>query len=165
MNSLIEVFIRRKITTAMVFAALCLLGVISVSGLPVELLPDIELPKLTVITPFENAAPAEVEKLVTSRIEEAVTAVGGVSGISSESIEGMSIVKISFNWGTDMDMALIEAKEKVDLIRSELPEDTGKSIVVRYDPSDEPVMIYSVTLINGKGVIQGEELRKKLFLL
>jgi len=150
-NSLIEVFIRRKITTAMIFAALCLLGVISVSGLPVELLPDIELPKITVITPFENAAPAEVEKLVTSRIEEAVTAVGGVSGISSESIEGMSIVKISFNWGTDMDMALIEAKEKVDLIRSELPEDTGKSIVVKYDPSDEPVMIYSVTLINGKG--------------
>ena len=151
MNSLIEIFIRRKITTAMIFAALCLLGVISVSGLPVELLPDIELPKLTVITPFENAAPAEVETLVTSRIEEAVTAVGGVSGISSESIEGMSIVKISFNWGIDMDMALIEAKEKVDLIRSELPEDTGKSIVVKYDPSDEPVMIYSVTLINGKG--------------
>jgi len=149
-NSLIEVFIRRKITTAMVFAALCLVGVISVSRLPVDLLPDIDLPKLTVITPFENAAPAEVEKLVTARIEEAVTAVGGVSGISSESIEGMSIVKLSFNWGTDMDMALIEAKEKVDLIRSELPEDTGKSIVIRYDPSDEPVMIYSVILLNGE---------------
>lgn len=149
MNRLIETFIRRKITTAMIFAALCLVGVIAVSRLPVELLPDIELPKLTVITPFENAAPSEVEKLVTIRIEEAVTAVSGVSGISSESIEGMSIVKISFRWGSDMDMALIEVKEKVDLIRSELPEDTGKSIVVKYDPADEPVMIYSVTLRNG----------------
>lgn len=149
MNRLIETFIRRKITTTMIFAALCLVGVIAVSRLPVELLPDIELPRLTVITPFENAAPSEVEKLATIRIEEAVTAVSGVAGISSESIEGMSIVKISFRWGTDMDMALIEAKEKVDLIRSELPEDTGKSIVVKYDPADEPVMIYSVTLKDG----------------
>ncbi len=149
MNGLIETFIRRKITTTMIFAALCLVGVISVAKLPVELLPDIELPKLTVITPFENAAPSEVEKLVTTRIEEAVTAVSGVSGISSESIEGMSIVKITFRWGIDMDMALIEAKEKVDLIRSELPEDTGKSIVVKYDPADEPVMIYSVTMQEG----------------
>lgn len=150
MNRLITVFIRRKITTIMIFAALCLVGIISFLKLPVELLPDIELPKLTVITPFENAAPSEVEKLVTVRIEEAVTAVSGVSGIVSESIEGMSIVKLTFRWGTDMDMALIETKEKVDLIRSELPEDTGKSIVVKYDPSDEPVMIYSVTIENGE---------------
>ncbi|HOP63472.1 MAG TPA: efflux RND transporter permease subunit [Spirochaetota bacterium] len=150
MKSIISTFIKRTVTTTMVFAALSLVGVISVSRLPVELLPDVEFPKLTVITPFENAAPSEVEKLVTVRIEEAVTAVSGVSGISSESIEGMSIVKVSFRWGTDMEMALIEAKEKVDLARGELPEDTGKSIVVRYDPADEPVMIYSVSLKNGE---------------
>ncbi len=162
MNRLIETFIRRKITTTMIFTSLCLLGIISLSKLPVELLPDIELPKLTVITPFENAAPSEVEKLVTVRIEEAVTAVSGVSAISSESIEGMSIVKITFNWGTDMDMALIEAKEKADLIRSELPEDTGKSIVVKYDPADEPVMIYSVTLKNAESSDTRKRVEKEI---
>jgi len=142
--------IRRRISTSMVFAGLCLIGVISASRLPVELLPDIELPRLTVITPFENAAPSEVEKLVTARIEEAVTGVGGVAAVSSESIEGLSIVKMAFQWGTDMDMALIETKEKADLAKGELPEDTGQSIVVKYDPADDPVMIYSVMLKNGE---------------
>lgn len=145
----IEILIRRKITTVMIFSGICLMGLISASKLPVELLPDIELPALTVITPFENAAPSEVEKLVTARIEEAVTSVSGVSEVRSESIDGMSIVKVSFDWGRDMDMSLIGIKEKVDLIRGELPENTGKSIVVKYDPSDEPVMIYSVSLQNG----------------
>ncbi|HPS57724.1 MAG TPA: efflux RND transporter permease subunit [Spirochaetota bacterium] len=142
--------IRRRITTTMAFTGLCLIGAISASRLPVELLPDIELPRLTVITPFENAAPSEIEKLVTSRIEEAVTGVSGVTSVSSESIEGLSIVKITFQWGTDMDMALIEAKEKADLVKCELPEDTGQSIVVKYDPSDDPVMIYSVSLRSGE---------------
>ncbi len=149
MKRIIEIFIKRRITTGMIFSGICLMGVISASKLPVELLPDIELPALTVITPFENAAPSEVEKLVTARIEEAVTSVSGVSEVRSESIEGMSIVKVSFIWGRDMDMALIAVREKVDLIRGGLPEKTGRSIVVKYDPSDEPVMIYSISLKNG----------------
>lgn len=134
----------------MIFSGICLIGIISASKLPVELLPDIDLPALTVITPFENAAPSEVEKLVTARIEEAVTSVSGVSEVKSESLDGLSIVKVSFEWERDMDMALIGVKEKVDLIRGELPEDTGKSIVVKYDPADEPVMIYSVSLDSGE---------------
>lgn len=147
--SILGASIRRRISTTMAFTALCLMGAIAASRLPVELLPDIELPGLTVITPFENAAPSEVEKLVTARIEEAVTGVSGVASVSSESIEGLSIVRIAFQWGTDMDMALIETKEKADLVKGELPEDSGQSMVVKYDPADDPVMIYSVTLKNG----------------
>lgn len=146
---IIEILIKRKITTTMIFSGICLIGVISAAKLPVELLPDIDLPALTVITPFENAAPSEVEKLVTARIEEAVTSVSGVTEVRSESIDGLSIVKVSFEWERDMDMALIGIKEKVDLIKGELPEETGKSIVVKYDPADEPVMIYSVSLSQG----------------
>ena len=88
--------------------------------------------------------PSEAEKLITSKIEESLTSVAGVAEINSESIEGTSIVRVSFAWGHNMDMALIEAKEKVDLIRGQLPEDTGKSMVIKYNPSDEPVMIFSV---------------------
>lgn len=154
--------IRRRITTTMAFTAICLIGAISASRLPVELLPGIELPRLTVITPFDNASPSEVEKLVTTRIEEAVTGVRGVTSVSSESIEGISIVKIVFHWGADMDMALIETKEKADLVRGELPEDTGQSIVVRYDPSDDPVMIYSVSLRNGNGMSARERIEREI---
>ncbi|HQO40463.1 MAG TPA: efflux RND transporter permease subunit, partial [Spirochaetota bacterium] len=154
--------IRRRITTTMAFTAICLIGAISASRLPVELLPGLELPRLTVITPFDNASPTEVEKLVTTRIEEAVTGVRGVTSVSSESIEGISIVKIVFHWGADMDMALIETKEKADLVRGELPEDTGQSIVVRYDPSDDPVMIYSVSPRNGNGMSARERIEREI---
>jgi len=157
MKDLIEILIRRKITNAMLFLGICFIGIISLKEIPVELLPDIEMPRLTVITNLPNAAPSEVEKLITIKIEESLTSVAGVTEINSESIEGTSIVKASFSWGRDMDMALIEAKEKVDLIRGQLPEDTGKSIVIKYDPSDEPVMILSV---NSKTDIK--KLRKKV---
>jgi len=159
---LIEILIKRRITTTMIFGGICLIGVISASKLPVELLPNIDLPSLTVITPFENAAPSEVEKLVTARIEEAVTSVSGVSEVKSESIDGMSIVRVSFEWERDMDMALIGIKEKVDLVRGELPKDTGKSIVVKYDPSDEPVMIYSVSLNSGDIRNTGKRAEKEI---
>ena len=158
MTLMIKVFVERRITTAMVFLGICLLGLISVSKLPVELLPDIELPLLTVITPMEGASPSEIEKLVTVKIEESVASVSGLAGMESESIEGISIVRASFRWGTNMDMALIEAKEKADLIKGELPQDTGKSVVVKYDPSSEPVMIYSITPGSGRS----ENLRRRV---
>jgi len=145
---IIELFVTRRITTAMIFSGVCLLGIIAVSDLPVELLPGIDLPVITVITSYEGASPTDVEKLVTARIEEAVTSVSGARGVMSESIDGMSIVKVNFGWGVNMDMALMAVREKTDLIRGQLPENAGKPVVVRYDPADEPVMIYSVSLKN-----------------
>lgn len=129
----------------MVYCGVCLLGVISVRRLPVQLLPDIEFPKLTVVTPYENAAPAEIEQLVTRYIEEAASSVNGVVSIYSESMEGLSLVTARFGWGTNMDLALIETKEKADIVKGQLPQDAGKSIVVKFDPKADPVMIYSIT--------------------
>lgn len=159
---MIRVFVERRITTAMLFLGICLLGFISVSKLPVELLPDIELPVLTVITPMDGASPSEIEKLVTVKIEESLASVSGLAGIESESIEGISIVRASFRWGSNMDMALIEAKEKADLIKGELPQDTGKSVVVKYDPSSEPVMIYSITAGSGSSVNLRRRVEKEI---
>ena len=133
----------------MVFLGICLLGIISFSRLPVQLLPEIEFPRLTVVTPFENATPTEIEKLVTRRIEEAVGSVNGVTDVYSESIEGLSMVTARFRWGIDMNFAMVETKEKVDIIKGQLPQDAGSSIVVKYDPSEEPVMIYAVTPVTG----------------
>ncbi len=142
---MIELFARKKITTLMVYLGVCLLGVISLRKLPVQLLPNIEFPRLTVVTAYENAAPAEIEQLVTRYIEEAVSSVNGVTSVFSESMEGLSLVTASFEWGTNMDLALIETKEKADIIRGQLPQDTGKSTVVKFDPKADPIMIYSIT--------------------
>ncbi len=145
MKQLIETLIKRKIGNAMLFLTILFLGILSLREIPIELLPNIEIPKLTVITNLPNASPEQIEKIITVKIEEALGSVQGVEEINSESIEGMSIVKVRFSWGTNMDMALIEAKERVDLIRGQLPEDTGKSLVIKYDPGEEPIMIFAVT--------------------
>jgi CzcA family heavy metal efflux pump len=141
---MIETLIQRRVTTAMIFLGVCLLGIISLYRLPVQLLPDIEYPTLTIVTPYQGAPPSEIEQLVTRRIEEAAGSVSGVKEIRSDSLEGLSLVTVRFNWKTSMDFALIETKEKVDIIKGELPQDAGKSIVVKYDPSSEPVMICTV---------------------
>jgi HAE1 family hydrophobic/amphiphilic exporter-1 len=150
LSRIIEIAIKRKVTTIMFFAGVCLIGFISLGKLPVQLLPDIEFPKLTIITAYENQSPIEVEELVTRYVEESVGSVNGIKSVYSESIEGMSIVTATFQWGTPMDGAIIETKEKVDLIKGQLPQDTGKSIVTKFDPKDEPVSIYSINSKNGK---------------
>ncbi|HPH54147.1 MAG TPA: efflux RND transporter permease subunit, partial [Bacteroidales bacterium] len=141
---MIEASVKRRITTSMVYLGVILLGFISLSKLPVQLLPNIEFPKLTIVTPYEGAAPAEVEKLATKYIEEAVSSVNGVTSVYSETLEGLSLVTAQFEWGTNMDYALIETKEKVDIIKGQLPQDAGKSIVVKYDPKADPIMIYAI---------------------
>jgi HAE1 family hydrophobic/amphiphilic exporter-1 len=146
---MLETLIKRRVTTSMIFLGICLIGIISLGRLPVQLLPDIEFPKLTVVTPYENAAPSEIEQLVSKYIEEAASSVNGVSSIHSESIEGLSLVTSAFEWGTDMDIALIETKEKVDIIKGQLPQDTGKSIVVKFDPRADPIMIFSIVNRSG----------------
>jgi HAE1 family hydrophobic/amphiphilic exporter-1 len=146
---MLETLIKRRVTTSMIFFGICLIGIISLGRLPVQLLPDIEFPKLTVVTPYENAAPSEIEQLISRYIEEAVSSVNGVSSIYSESIEGLSLVTAAFEWGTDMDIALVETKERVDIIKGQLPQDTGKSIVVKFDPRADPIMIFSIVNRSG----------------
>ncbi|HEC91941.1 MAG TPA: efflux RND transporter permease subunit, partial [Candidatus Atribacteria bacterium] len=132
------------ITTLMIFTGIILLGFISFSKLPVSLLPDIEFPEITIVTEYENASPKEIEHLVTKQIEEAVASVSGVLDISSVSSEGVSIVKVRFVWGKNMDFAAMEIREKVDLIKGSLPQDVKKSIVLKYNPADTPIMSLSI---------------------
>ncbi len=140
-----EKCLKYPITTIMVFSAIILLGLISFNKLSVSLLPDIEFPEITIVTEYENASPKEIEHLVTKQIEEAVASVSGVKSINSISSEGISIVKVKFIWGKNMDFAAMEIREKVDLIKGTLPQDVKKSIVLKYNPSDTPIMALSVS--------------------
>ncbi|MGQ9631978.1 MAG: efflux RND transporter permease subunit [bacterium] len=136
--------VRRPITTIMVFSGVVILGAISLGRLKVGLLPPIAFPRLTVITAYENVAPKEIESLVTKPIEEAVGSVGGVERVTSESLEGLSLVNVEFTWGTDMDFAALEVRERVDLIKGALPQDVKKSIISKFDPSETPMMSLGV---------------------
>ena len=132
--------VSRPVTVLMIFSALILFGVMSIPRMDIDLLPLINYPQLSVITPYSGASPTDIETLITRPVEEAVNGVSGVVSVKSESIEGASLVTARFGWGTDVDMAAVRIREKVDMIRGILPEDSGKSIVARYDLNSEPVM-------------------------
>ncbi len=140
-----ELSLRRPITTIMIFMGMVLLGIISWIKLPQELFPSISYPEITVVTSYKNAAPEEIENLVTKQIEEAVGTVNNVKRIKSISREGLSLVIIDFNWNTNMDFAALAVREKIDLIKEKLPREAEEPIVMKYNPFDLPVMNLAVT--------------------
>lgn len=142
---MIRFFVHRKVATLMIFSGVMLMGVISLSRLKVSLFPDIVFPRLSVLTPYANVAPQEIENLVTRPVEDAVSSVGGVKKISSRSEEGLSVVDVTFDWGTSIDLATIHMRQKVDLAKSILPQDAGRSILVAFDPSADPVITLVAT--------------------
>ncbi len=137
--------VRRPVTTIMVFTGIVLLGIISWTKLPQELFPSITYPQITVVTVYKNAAPEEIENLVTKVIEEAVGTVNNVKRIESISREGLSLVIIDFTWGTNMDFAALSVREKIDLIKEKLPRECEDPIVMKYNPFDLPIMNLAIT--------------------
>ncbi|MCU0650692.1 MAG: efflux RND transporter permease subunit [Candidatus Omnitrophica bacterium] len=129
----------------MCFLVVILFGLISWVKLPQELFPSITYPQITVVTSYENAAPEEIESLITKIVEEAVGTVNSVKRISSISKEGSSLVMVEFNWGANMDFAALNVREKIDLIKERLPREAKDPIVMKYNPFDLPVANLAVT--------------------
>jgi len=140
---IIETSIRRPVTVTMVMVTLVLFGSVGYNHLPINLLPDISYPTLTIRTTYEGAAPEEMENLVSRPIEEAVSVVNNVIRVSSRSRSGTSEVTVEFEWGTQMDFASLDVREKLDRVR--LPQNVEKPVLLRYDPSLEPIMRLGLT--------------------
>jgi HAE1 family hydrophobic/amphiphilic exporter-1 len=133
-----EISIRRPITVGMVTVAVIMFGIVAFGRLPLNLLPDISYPTLTVETKYPQAAPNEVENLVSKPIEEAVAVVSGGQRLYSRSRAGVSEVTMEFGWNTGMDFAALDVREKLDLVQ--LPRDTEKPNILRFDPSNDPIL-------------------------
>ncbi|HYP04897.1 MAG TPA: efflux RND transporter permease subunit, partial [Bryobacteraceae bacterium] len=115
-----------------------LFGYISLDRLALNLLPDISYPTITIQTEYQDAAPEEVESLITRPIEEAVGVLPGLTRLSSVSRPGQSEVVLEFEWGAKMDRASLEAREKLDVVQ--LPRDAKRPVLLRFDPSYDPIM-------------------------
>ncbi|WP_089284073.1 efflux RND transporter permease subunit [Anaerovirgula multivorans] len=137
--------VKKPISVLMIVAIILLLGGVSLSRLPMDLLPKMNIPVAVVNTQYLGAGPYEVENLITRPIEEAVATVHNVKHINSTSMEGSSIIVIEFNQGTDMEFATLEIREKIDLIKRYLPEDILQPIVLKIDPNALPIMTLGVT--------------------
>jgi len=129
------------IFTVMIFLIVIILGLISFSRLPIDLMPDITYPTLSLSTSYGNASPEEMEEIVTRPIEEALAAVPGVEEISSTSAEGSSNVRVSFAWGTDLEEASNDIRDRLDRIIRSLPEDIERPRLRKFDPASFPILI------------------------
>lgn len=135
----------RPTTIVMMTIALLLLGVISFLNIPVDLFPEIEVPVLVVVSDYEGVSPTEIENLVTRPVEGAAAAVEGLVDLQSISSEGRSLVIAEFDYGTDMNQASLRLRERVDMIQGFLPEDVSAPMILRFDPSDLPILDIALT--------------------
>ncbi len=138
MRRLVEIATERRVTIIMVMTAIVLFGMVSLSRLNLNLLPDISYPTLTVRAELTGAAPVEIENLLTKPIEEAVGVVRNVRLVRSVSRSGQADITIEFLWGTDMDLAGVDVREKLDVLF--LPLEASRPLLLRFDPSSEPIV-------------------------
>jgi hydrophobic/amphiphilic exporter-1 (mainly G- bacteria), HAE1 family len=137
--------VERKVTVAMFVVTAVLFGVMSWFRLDREFMPELQFPQLVVLTSYPNASSQEVENLVTKPVEESVGTVRNVQRLSSSSREGISIVTVEFVWGTNMDMASLNLREKVDLAKAKLPRDAGEPRIEKFNPFALPVITLSLS--------------------
>ncbi|WP_413853026.1 efflux RND transporter permease subunit [Candidatus Ruminimicrobium bovinum] len=141
--SILRLPVDRPVTTIMIFCSVILMGVIAFSRIPQELFPAVEYPQITIVTKYEGAGPEESEKLITKIIEESAGTVKKIKRITSTSKEGVSIVSCEFLWGTNMDFASMNIREKIDLIKESLPKDALEPVVLKYNPMQVEAIILS----------------------
>jgi HAE1 family hydrophobic/amphiphilic exporter-1 len=137
--------VARPVATAMAALIVIIVGLFALSRLPIDLLPDVTLPTVTVRSNYENASPEEMERLITERIEEAVSLVSGVTEITSESGEGTSNVRVRFSFGTDLDAATNDIRDRIDRVTDELPEDMPRPQIQKFDISNSPIVLLGVS--------------------
>ncbi|QOY63819.1 efflux RND transporter permease subunit [Lysobacter sp. H21R4] len=155
--NLVEFSTRRRVTVAMVTLTFVLFGLIALGNLKVNLLPDLSYPTLTVRTEYTGAAPTEIETLITEPVEEAVGVVKGLRKLKSVSRTGQSDVVLEFAWGTDMDKAGLEVRDKMESLQ--LPLEAKPPVLLRFNPSTEPIIRVALS-----SKAEGDELRQLALL-
>ncbi len=136
--------VQRPIFTVMVTLIVIVLGAVSLSRLRIDLLPDIELPTVSIRTEYEGASPEVMERLITQILEEIIATVPGVEEMSSESTEGRSTIRVSFAWGTDIDTAAVDLQSKIEDEINELPDDIVRPRIRKFDVNSFPVVLLGV---------------------
>lgn len=131
--------IRKPVTVCMLFFSMLMLGLLASRMLPLEKFPGIDIPQIMVVVPYPNATPAEVEKMITKPVEEALATMADVKRLSSTSNENSAEVSLEFNWGENLSAKGIEAREKIDAIRHLLPSDVERVMVYQFNTADLPI--------------------------
>ena len=145
---LVEVATRRRVAISMAAVTLVLFGLIALQDLKVNLLPDLSYPTVTVRTEYRGAAPEEIETLLTRPVEEAVGVVRNVRSVKSVSRAGQSDVILEFAWGTNMDRAGLDVREKLEVLQ--LPLESSRPLLLRFNPATDPIMRFGLVSENSE---------------
>ena len=140
-----ETAVRRPVTTIMIFAALTLLGCVAFFKLNLDMLPDIEPPAVSVITPYPGASATDVESEVTKYMEDQLSTTPNLDTLESTSKDNISVVNCTFEWGTDLDVAVNDIREKIDLAKPDLADGADTPYIFKFSSSMIPVMVLTVT--------------------
>ncbi|MFH1567321.1 MAG: efflux RND transporter permease subunit [Gemmatimonadota bacterium] len=136
--------VERPVLTFVVFLIVVILGAVSLSRLSIDLMPEITYPAISVVTSYGNVGPQEMEELITRPLEEGLAAVQGVQEITSSSTEGVSVVRVAFEWGTELDAAANDIRDRVDRTLGRLPDDVDRPMIRKFDLSAFPILIVGV---------------------
>jgi len=145
MKALARKAVERPVTFFMTALIVIGFGLFGLSNLRLNLYPDVSFPTITIYTTYEGVAPGDMETLITRRIEESVGSISGVREVRSSSKQGASVVKLKFNWGTNLYIAESDVRKELDSVRRMIPDDAEQPIVFSYDPNQEPIMVLTLT--------------------
>lgn len=137
--------VHHRITILMMTILIIIFGVISYSRLGLDVFPEMDYPVISVITSYYGASPEEVESIVTANIEMALAGVKNVKSINSESSENFSIIMVEFEWGSDLDASAQDIRDVIEQIIDYLPGSVGRPMVMKFNTSQIPIMVYDVT--------------------
>ena len=135
----------RPVLMTMFVMTFVVLGLFSFSDLAIDLFPQVDFPFITVRTVYPGSGPAEIENLITKHIEEETSAINGIKNITSTSIEGISIIAIEFEVGTNIDIAAADVKDKVEIAKSRLPLEAEAPVILKFDIGAQPVMDLAIS--------------------
>ena len=136
---------RRPVSIAIIVSVILILGFFSFSRTSVDLLPEMNFPMAAVITSYSGAGPEEVESQITKTMEGSLNSLSGVTEIQSTSSDGSSVVLLMFDWGVNMDSAMLDIRENISFVESFLPDGAGKPMVVKMDPNMMPILQIGVS--------------------
>src|SRR5688500_12885693 len=141
--------IQRPVMMSMICAIIILLGGISLTRLPVDLLPDIAQPTINVRVNYAGVGPVEMEELVTRPLEQQLSAVSGLEQMNSNSNEGSTNINLNFTWGHDLNEAMDDIRTRIDRVRGRLPEDADPPTIQKFDSNAAPIMGLAVESVDG----------------
>jgi len=142
--NLSELAVRNPVTTLMMFLGVILVGVFCLIQMPIDLFPEMDIPSVTVITPYQGAGPEEVEEKITQPLEKRLATVEDLKHIVSLSREGMSVIRLQFDWETDLDTRANDVRDAIDLAQRDVPDEADRSRIYKLDVSQFPILVYGV---------------------